>query len=265
MTTKRKRPLALLAAVLALTGCAVSAPAAPALAQELPAVPALTAPAPESETLPEPADPMLEKYVDVLEGVFYDHVLPDGQLLEAFEDDDTFFNRFALYDIDGDGAQELLLCHDNAPSAWMIGAVYGYDRDSGRLTTQLLEYPAMTFYPNGVVEVGWSHNQGLAGRFWPCTFYAYDPDADLYRPVACVDAWDREVFETDFDGNPFPAGADPEGEGIVYYIWQYGSGEEPAPISQGEYSDWYHALIGGDPAVEIPWQALNEGNIEDLS
>lgn len=268
-----KKVLQFLCAAALLSGCAAqSVPPAGPMSETTSAVPAEVLSA-ESSALPA-QDPATEKFIDVLEGIYYDYVLPDGQRLEPYT---QYFeespNEFALFDLDSDGEEELIVRYINTYTAGMFGAVYGYDRAENRLTTQLLEFPALSFYENGTVEAGWSHNQGLAGRFWPCTLYRYDSSSDTYFPYACVDAWDREFFETDFDGDPFPAYADPEGHNIVYYISLYGQEEEPAPVSQQEYNAWYNEFIGFDPsadsfesfAVDIPFLPLTEQHILSIS
>lgn len=267
MKTTVQTVLTVLLAAAMLGGCTAQT-SAPAIDEEAPAPEPVALPLSAVETAEE--DPMLETYIDVLEGIYYDYVLPDGQRLEPLTE---FFaedpNEFAIYDVDGDGAEELIIRYVNTYTAGMFGVVYGYDRATDKLATQLLEFPAMSFYPNGSVEVGWSHNQGLAGRFWPCTFYQYSPETDKYEAAAYVDAWDGAFFETDFDGNPFPAEADTSGDNIVYYICRYGDESAPAPVSQVEFNRWYHAFIGFDPhqdsqigfSLEIPYQPLTEENI----
>jgi len=260
------------AAVL-LVSCAVNTPAPEAdSSQAAPVFQSYSLPAAKA-VMPEP-DPALEKYIDVLEGIHYDHVLPDGQRLDPFEDTlEEYPNEFAIFDVDFDGEDELLIRYTNTYTAGMFGAVYGYDRDTARLTTQLMEFPSLTFFPNGSVKASWSHNQGLAGRFWPGTFYRYDPSSDAYLPVAWADAWDREFYETDYDGSPFPAQADPNGNNIVYYVCRYADTTEPSPISQEEFDRWYTDLIGFDPALHdfseyplvIPYQSITEETIFSLS
>ena len=255
---------AALAASVLLIGCTANAPApAPPTQRATPAVQTLSMPAPEVQAAQ--SDPMTEKYIDVLEGIYYDYALPDGTRLDPFEETEEYYNEFAIFDIDSDGEDELLIRYSNTYMAGMFGAVYGYDRASGKLTTQLFEFPAMSFFPNGAVEVGWSHNQGLAGRFWPCTLYQYDPASDAYLPAACVDAWDREIFETDFEGNPFPAEADPDGDNIVYYVYLWGEETSPTPICQKEFQSWYNDFVDCEPALNIPFQPLTEESIIALS
>ncbi len=48
-----------------------------------------------------------------------------------------------------------------------------------------------TYYDNGYVAAGWSHNQGVAGdKLWPYTLYRYDSSAGKYVQEAAVDGWD---------------------------------------------------------------------------
>ena len=90
-----------------LTGCIARSPAPAAQpVQAAPMLQTLSAPAVKA-AIPE-QDPTLEKYIDVLEGIYYDRVLPDGQRLDPFDDpDEAFPNEFAIFDIDRDGEAEL--------------------------------------------------------------------------------------------------------------------------------------------------------------
>lgn len=256
---------ALSCAAFLCTACGEESSPPPAQSPAEPAAAVETISTKSAET-PDTA-PMLEAYLDVLEGVYYDYALPDGTLLHFFEQGIHTDDEFAIFDVDGDGADELLIRYVSGPSAGMLGMVYGYDAQRDRIHVQLQEFPALNFYQNGAVEAGWSHNQGMAGRFWPCTYYQYDPDTDTYAAVASVDAWDREFFEFDFDGNPFPADVDTDGDNIVYYICPPNSEEPIEPISHGQFTAWQQQLLGGAPAeqvMDIPFIPMTEENIAGI-
>lgn len=232
--------------------------------------------APAAEPEPEPSTDqraVLEKYQDILEGIYFDYTLPDGQQLDSqMVEDPLSPNQFAIYDVDGDGKDELLIRYINTYVAERFGAVYGYDESTGTLYRQLWEYPVLSFYQNGTVSAGLSHNQGLAGRFWPCFLYRYDPGSDTYVSYAYVDAWDREFFETDWDGNPFPDEIDTGGDGIVYYIYPIGIEAPVDPINQQAFKLWWNEQTGcgesespADRLIELPYQALNEENIAAIT
>lgn len=231
---------------------------------------------PQPEQSPETSTPdstmTLEKFQDILEGIYYDYTLPNGQKLEFYGDPEPEFpNQFAIFDVDNDGKDELLIRYINTYSAGMFGIIYDYDQNTQTLKQELLEFPALTFYKNGVVEAGWSHNQGLAGRFWPFTLYQYDPDTDIYVELASVDAWDKAFFPLDWDGTPFPDEIDGSGDGIVYYIRSAGSQDAVEPISQQVFTQWWNKVIGADETasptdvtIEVPYQTLSSDNIANI-
>ncbi len=92
--------------------------------------------------------------------------------------------------------------------------MFDWDEGSGELRTQLEEFPLLTFYENGAVMAGWSHNQGKGGDFWPYFLYQYLPETDGYQQVGAVDAWDRALG---IEG--YPDQVDRSGTGFVYYIY----------------------------------------------
>ena len=148
--------------------------------------------------------------------------------------------------------------------AGMTEVVFGYDGET--VYEELSEFPSLTFYDNGIVEAGWSHNQGLAGRFWPYEVYRWDREKDVYRHFGGVDAWDRSLREENYDGEPFPADADADGDGFVYYILPDGwNGQYDMPAVDGQdYENWRSAYLDGAKEVEILRSGLTEENIAAL-
>ena len=197
---------------------------------------------------------------------------PDGEELERSSDHGPAEgNRFALADVNGDGAKELIVYWEQACMAGMEGLVYTYDYPEDELRLILLEFPSMTFYENGTVTADWSHNQGWAGRFWPFTLYQYSE--------AGVDAWDLECTEGDeVLTAAFPRETDADGDGLVYYLltgeWYmnpHASEEDnfatlwgAGPVDGAALEEWLRSCTGGTEALEIPFQDLNEENIAAL-
>ncbi len=138
----------------------------------LPASP--TAPATVTGTPAEPNKPadnrddMYHAYFTALENLLKNHILPDG--IDAGEQlGDMSENKFAVYDVDNDGKEELIVLYSTTITAGMGGYIFAYDSEAGALQTELHEFPSLTFYNNGIVKALWSHNQGRAGDFWPYT------------------------------------------------------------------------------------------------
>lgn len=214
------------------------------------------------------ADPgraaMIEAYQSALEGILYGQVYPDGTSCNYDNFGSISDNQFAVCDVDRDGRDELIVLFSTSSMAGMLETVYSYDSAAGSLVAEFSEFPGMTFYDNGVATVEWSHNQGLAGDFWPYNVYQYNPDADRYDLIASVDAWDRSYMDTDFEGNPYPADVDLDNDGIVFYIMPDGDYSMEHPVSKREYNGWYNSVLGGAAEVEVPFLNLTENNIKGI-
>ena len=174
--------------------------------------------------------------------------------------------RYTITDIDGDGFEELLLIQDTGVMASMDYLVL--DGQGGQLRAELEAFPSLTFYENGYVRADASHNQGLAGDFWPYALYRYDAESDRYQKVAMADAWDGGIHPQDYAGNPFPKDADVSGAGIVYYVAGDGAlySEDgtfaPAPMDQADFQKWEASWQGSGAVVEFSLE--NEIVTDDL-
>ena len=225
------------------------------------------APASDRQNPPQSAaeqSAMLKKYQQVLDGVFYDQVYPDGSSCDYDNYSSITINQFAVYDVDGDGQDELIIQFSTSSMAGMTESVYRYNAAADSVELELSEFPGAVYYDNGLALVGWSHNQGLAGDFWPYNVYQYNPETDEYEAVFSVDAWDRELADTDYDGNPYPADVDVNNDGIVFYIMPGGSYDTDHPVSLREYKSWYDSILGGASELKVPFQDLTEDNIRGV-
>lgn len=196
-------------------------------------------------------------YTTALENLYYHWVLPDGSNVQppASSLDSISDNRFAIYDIDNDGGDELIIEYTSTITAGMLLLIYDYDEETQSLRQQFCEFPLATFYDNGSIQAGISHNQGLAGAFWPYTLYQYDAAADSYVSVGLVDAWDKARKEADF-----PDDIDKDGDGIVYYL----PSAPDTPVDAEEYSRWLSTYLDSTQTVAIPYQYLTGENIAEL-
>lgn len=170
--------------------------------------------------------------------------------------------EYALIDIDGDEREELLLHVSGGTVAGEGLVIYGYNPDTRELIIELSNYPYIIgAYDNGMLEIGLSHNQGLAGDvLWPYFLYQYDEETDTYKEVAQVDAWDGNTFPSGWQGD-FPDNIDTDGDKILYSIYKYGSGEDPEWVENSQYEEWHNSYINGANQKEIEWLNLDEGDI----
>lgn len=198
-------------------------------------------------------------YSDALDNLLQNRITPDG--VPSDEQDTTTPSRFAVYDVDGDGSDELILLNHTATTAGTTGFVFGYSPEEPMIATELLESTDLTFYDNGVVLSKWSHNQGLAGDFWPYNILKYDASIDCYLPYGAVDAWGKSVRETNDEGQPFPTEIDKSGAGVVYYIMKEGQYEYGAPVDQAEYLSWLDSVLAGAQELQVPYLDLNSENV----
>lgn len=209
-------------------------------------------------------------YREALENVLYDKIFPDGAECGVPGTEDGPGNYFAVFDIDGDGREELLIQYTTASMAGMREAVYDYDAETGTMREELSEFPLVTYYENGAVEVGWSHNQGLnafsSDEFWPYNLYRYDSAADTYVILGMVDAWDRAVSEKNYAGESFPDEADEDGDGILYSVMGNMDTLEAydaldTMVDGPALAELQEDYRGGGAQITVPWQALTAENI----
>lgn len=210
----------------------------------------------------------LEAYITILEDIFFDQKFPGDQDYgyQPMQEYDVATNQFAVYDIDGDGKEELLITYSTTYTAGQGELVYGFDSAAGTVTEELRAYPLLTYYDNGVVEEKMSHNHGMAadGDFWPYILYQYDAQTDQYTVIASVDAWSRTYREEDYDGNPFPEEVDDDGDGMVYYTMEGGTYALENPLDGNEYQLWRDSYLKGAQPVKVPYVKLTPDNIYAL-
>ena len=77
-------------------------------------------------------------------------ILPDGKSLEQ-TNSRLGENSFAIFDVDNDGQDELLLYWTDASMVGTVGYIFGY-RDH-MVYNELSGYPSMRFYDNGIVHI----------------------------------------------------------------------------------------------------------------
>lgn len=186
-----------------------------------------------------------------------DHEVPD-----TYGQESTYF---ALYDVDGDGQEELLLNWTGASMADTVEYIWGYG-DNGT-HVELCEFPALTCYDNGVIEAEWSHNQGLAGEFWPYFLYRYNAETDQYEICGGADAWDKSVAKTKEQGEVFPDGIDADQDGVVYYLLpaDWDGNYDMEPVDGAKYRTWRESFLEGASEMDDIWfWDLKEENIAIL-
>lgn len=205
-----------------------------------------------------------EAYKNALKDMVESKKLPNDDEIELYYDETMNMeeNKFAIYDIDNDGHDELIIEWVTAPTAGQLSFIYDYDVENEKFVTEFTDVPLLTFYDNGVIVALLSHNQGLAGEnFWPYFLYKYDEKTDVYNQVAMVDAWDKTVADSDSNGNKYPVDIDKSGDGIVYYIITDGDYDNKVPVSKKDYENWRSSYLDGAKEVKVEYMSLSAKEI----
>lgn len=201
-------------------------------------------------------------FADKLSYILQEHIFPDGENHGFEATYDMSENRFAVCDIDRDGQIELLIQCMSPYMAGMAEWVLDYYEASGEFIEELLDWPALTFYDNGLVIAEASHNHTYSD-VWPYAVYLYSVELDSYAFERHIHAWDKSVTDVGMLGGeeiPFPDEADIDGDGIVYYVEsEYYT--ETAPIDGAAYVSWWEEQFGGTREMLIPWHSLTEEEI----
>lgn len=195
------------------------------------------------------ADGARAAYRAALENLYNNHTFPDGYADDPF---DVEGNGFAIYDVDGDGRDELLVQWDDTAVASWYGVIYDYDAGSGSLRAEYKGVPNFEIYKNGVLVAEDSHNQSPSKEVWPYSLYVYDPDADEYEYAGNASAWER-----DYSPDGFPSNVDANGDGMVYQC----DGEW---VDDDEYFAWYNSFLGGASEMRVPFMDLTPSNIRSI-
>lgn len=199
-------------------------------------------------------------YISVLKDLYYEQRLPDS-MEEVFSYESISDNYFTVCDIDYDGKEELIISYANTYMAGMVELIYEYDEETDTLIEQFREFPALVYYDNGVIKADWSHNQGLAGEFWPYSLYQYDKETDTYELIAMVDAWNQTLADVNYEGTAFPKEIDENGDGLVYYVMLGNEYVLNTPMDLEAYEQWLNSYIGDAQEIQISYQNLTPENI----
>lgn len=197
-------------------------------------------------------------YAATLRNLLYSNVLPDGSSIEVSAGE---YSSFAVYDVDSDKKEELVLLYDPGVIAGAIGYIIGYDSNTEEIYIQLKAFPYFSFLNNGNLKALSSHNQTY-GDMWPYSFYQYLPERDTYKLVGYVHSEDKRTLELNGISDQYPYEADLSETGTVYYVGTDGWGTHP--IDETDYMEWLHTNEGNVEALEISYLSFTEENIEEL-
>lgn len=210
----------------------------------------------------------LGAYQMAIQNLLNNSILPNGEKEETdVEGYDMSTNQFAILDLDSDGKEELVLAMVHYPMAAMRTMVYEYDVETNEMKTQISDFPAMTFFDNGVLQVDASHNQGWAGdALWPYSLYKYNATKDSYDLVAIVDAWTKEIVDLQFNtGAKFPIDLDKDGDGVIYHVMPEGNFDMVLEMDNADYMNWRGQYITEDThSIEMEYKNIIKENVDNI-
>ncbi len=172
-------------------------------------------------------------------------------------------NTFAIYDINGDGSDELIVKWITADVKDRLTIVCRYDERTKILGQSLIETGATDFYKNGKVIALWADPGTSYGKyFWPYSVYEYDKREGIYKKTAMVSAWSKELKPVDSNGNPYPDEIDKEQAGEVYLINEL-SKSDLSTVSRKEYEKWIGETTSSGK-FDIPFKNLTKENVNQI-
>ena len=217
----------------------------------------------------ETANKRRSRYVEILRNLRDNLILPNGDQL--FYEGEMFGriedNEFGVVDIDGDGAEELIVRFTTAPMVGMFERVFGYDEENDIAIEELSSFPSIEYSAGGIAKAFISHNQGTAGRFWPYTLCKYNKETKVYDSVAFINAWDGSLFAENYDGEPFPAEEDKDGDQLIYFITTdpYEDTGDREYIDIDELNAWLSEQTGDGESIDYDRFKLTDYNIESYA
>lgn len=164
------------------------------------------------------------------------------------------FNRYAVYDVDGDGKEELILVYDNPDALYMSEYICGFDESNSRLYVEYKGVPYLDLYANGVAVYDTiSKNTGHSVSY---EIYKFDDNTKEYSFNGYVEDWDRSVSQTDKDGNDFPTDVDNDGDGKIFVI--YDKKYNSRYVDEAEYEQFQNELHNGNQSMNIIFSDIKQ-------
>lgn len=191
----------------------------------------------------------------------YQNFPEDYGRLDMGCDEDISESQFSVFDVDGDGTDELLL-------RWMCGGydehalyVFEYDTEEDKWNLELQTETDTYFYDNGISQEMYFDDEGYQYSVPPYRIYRYDEETDLYTLEGSVDSMDRQECERRGGPDTFPYDSDTDDDGIVLMIDHAGY-DEGTFYQDADYQEFYEEIFGDSSSFEIEWYNLTQEDLE---
>lgn len=207
------------------------------------------------------------KYLACIERLETTGILPDGEYCYVGDSSDfehrksyAYEDYVAVYDVNNDGRQELLLIIGGTATADNNMYVYQYD-DRGQFTEQFSFFAHCTFYDGGMIYAGWSHASYVyIDGFWPYYVFQYNENTEEYDFIAGVEEMDLEAITEDVSleeaehWTQFPYEYDYDDDGKLYVIER--EDDEKEYLDEEAYNEWKQQTLSTEK-LEIEWFSLS--------
>lgn len=178
-------------------------------------------------------------------------------------DSDSFVADFSVFDLDGDGYDELIFRFNASISACKYELVIGYDFTKHELYKEYHGYYGLEFYENGAIEDGLSHGALYTGDFWPYNLYVFNKNTGKYDRAGYVEALWSEAWPS--DETSFLSNVDKDGNGYVYFIDSYYSSDNlKFAVDDDKYQAWLKYYTNGTEKLDIDYHDLTEEEISKI-
>lgn len=177
-------------------------------------------------------------YAGILERIYYLDTLPnDGDDIQQKMADD--YERYAVYDIDSDGIEELMVVINRPETGAVREIIYEYNVDNDSLNRELYTCDGNKHYNNGKI-IGWDLDANGD------VVNIYNPEDGTYSNgyvIAYRDSmnWINEdvIPPTDCD----------------YRVFSFDR-KEDTYMTEEEYNQWLADQTAGATELEIPWKKI---------
>ena len=176
-------------------------------------------------------------------------IFPDGRYCYIGGDADKFkedkqraySNKSAIYDVDEDGEEELILDIGGTCTADMADYVYGYSETDDTFYLEYEGFAGCRFYAGGIIYMPVSHSGFMYDDdFWPYEIYRYNAQEKKYEYYACAE----EMVDGQLGGyEEIFAEYDKDGDGKVYFTDIKGEGEY---MDEQQYTKWREMILKGE-------------------
>ncbi len=207
-----------------------------------------------------------KEYMRVLQEYVVLGTLPDGSE-HPYEPayDEAHVDKYTIWDIDGDGLDELIVRINESIMAGMVEQVWGYDHASGELALEFTGFPECWYTEEGgagpAAMSPWSHGTGMeSDGFWNYHVSIYNPQTDVYDYLASVEQQTKANMAEMGRAGEFSDDYDADGNGILYVI-NYNFGESIQVLDDEDYEGWRRFYEGGEKigyALILEWLPLSD-------